>query len=764
MKKISYGLTLILLLMFVLLPTFSSVLFVKAEPEDELEELFTVGTAGPPGMSNWDIPVYAVCMGDYYRNSAIEPLFAFPFNTTGELDDLVPLLATNWTIEERSDEMNGDGFINSGGIKSITLTLREGVTFHDGSNWNATVCKWNIDRVMYLVGNINGSITGHTTESAVSSARITYYESVSEWAPYETANWNVTQFSGVTTYAEYGNSADLTDTFPRFANVEIIENKVSGGTVKVNFNDWRTGVLYLSYLRMLSIEAYKNYFDVLIYGYGDDTNFPQNDPATFPGHLIGTGPYIFEEHNYATGIGTMKRFAEWWNSPTQQAKGFHKLERVVLTTFPHSESGYNARNLAMLTGDIDFAYDRSWEPLDPDQMKAHPDVNYKELGLQAYGENIVLNCINETYLRYWDEINLNVSKSNSPPGYPVFSSKVLQPDGTIIAHGVNRAFRKAISYAFDYNTYITTISNNRIVRSGGFLPKISKYYNPSINIPDTDLIIARQALIDDVAFWGPRVAARNLGIGNTTEEWNTVAATNPIYKMEYDWDAAHIETRNLMITALKNIGCGIILHESIPDTYSHMIDGSYTYPWFTIDAFAIKAYHRAVNDMGYLSAYYKSPTSIVERDKGGSIGVISDYYYLIVPPSTYLLFPYSQFPYRGFNDMSFNFNATCDKLLDKLWLLNETGLQETYDELSDWFQNFQYNSIWLGNDKIGEAINKNYECQWLWEVFTFDNAKKVSAPSRGIPGFTIGFVLAASLIGFVGIIYTIMREREKRIT
>ena len=44
------------------------------------------------------------------------------------------VLATSWTVAP-------DG-------KSITFALRKGVTFHDGTSFNGTVAKWNLDRYM----------------------------------------------------------------------------------------------------------------------------------------------------------------------------------------------------------------------------------------------------------------------------------------------------------------------------------------------------------------------------------------------------------------------------------------------------------------------------------------------------------------------------------------------------------------------------------------------------------------------------------------
>ncbi|MFW9876445.1 MAG: ABC transporter substrate-binding protein [Candidatus Thorarchaeota archaeon] len=353
--------------------------------------------------------------GQYWRlylDSTLESLFAFPYNTTGNLDELLPVLATNWTFEYRPDEMNAAGFINCAGIKSMDITLRQGVKFHDGSDWNATVCKWNFDRLMTILGNISGVLTSF--DATIRVTRNDYWLQVEDWEDFESPNWYVTQFKGkIATYPGYGVSGDLINRFPRFYNVTITENLQSGGKVKIYVNDWRTGPIYLKEIEMISMEAYKDYFNTIIYGYGQNPAFPQDNPAVFLGHLIGTGPYVFGGHE--ADIGTMMRFNDWWNATAQQSEGWHTIPEVALVTFAHTEAGYQARDTAMITGDIDWAYDRDWEPLNYEDMISAPDVDYIPMGVESYGENIILNCINETFM--WDYAHvyyLNMSTTYAP--------------------------------------------------------------------------------------------------------------------------------------------------------------------------------------------------------------------------------------------------------------------------------------------------------------------------------------------------------------
>jgi len=55
----------------------------------------------------------------------------------GQDGEISPVLATSWVVQE----------IPSGGAQ-YTFTLREGVKFHDGSDWNCAVAKLNFDHVL----------------------------------------------------------------------------------------------------------------------------------------------------------------------------------------------------------------------------------------------------------------------------------------------------------------------------------------------------------------------------------------------------------------------------------------------------------------------------------------------------------------------------------------------------------------------------------------------------------------------------------------
>jgi peptide/nickel transport system substrate-binding protein len=83
------------------------------------ESLWYGSTLGWPGDPGWLV------------TSPVTNVFADTILSIDNKAGVHPDLATAWNV--------------SSDLKTITLTLRQGVKFHDGSDWNADVCKWNLD-------------------------------------------------------------------------------------------------------------------------------------------------------------------------------------------------------------------------------------------------------------------------------------------------------------------------------------------------------------------------------------------------------------------------------------------------------------------------------------------------------------------------------------------------------------------------------------------------------------------------------------------
>jgi peptide/nickel transport system substrate-binding protein len=86
------------------------------------------GWMTPPTLDVHRISQYWACIGGMY-----DCLLSTRIDPTTLAVELLPGLATAW-----NDEKDG---------KRIIFTLRKGVVFHDGSKFDATVAKWNLDRV-----------------------------------------------------------------------------------------------------------------------------------------------------------------------------------------------------------------------------------------------------------------------------------------------------------------------------------------------------------------------------------------------------------------------------------------------------------------------------------------------------------------------------------------------------------------------------------------------------------------------------------------
>jgi hypothetical protein len=484
---------------------------------------------------------------------------------------------------------------------------------------------------------------------------------------------------------------------------------------------------------------------------GDAPGFPQPnvissypDPdVQFPGHLIGTGPYRFIEYDETSEQGSMRRYENWWNSTAMQAHDLHQVPEIVIVTFKLSQSGFAKKGLALLSRTIDFADDDG--NMDYTAMVADPNINYIASVIGADRTFITLNAINETYWKTWADGGspaYNLSDPAGPAGEDLSYLADIDADGTVHVDGINRAIRKAVSYAYNYDLHLSNILEGRGVRSGGFLSPGNEYYNKDIPLPYRNLTIARQVLLDD-PYWGGICAARGLSVANLTndQDWIDVANNNPIMVFKLLWDQATFDRASLFGNSIKDIGLKLggingapdPLLEVAPDIYTVLFTEGLrgTVPWFTSHGLPSDWPGADFAFGPYIEYYCKSPEGTV-------------------------------FPNAALINTGFNYNDTVDFWIDKTWFVNRTAGQELWDNLTRHYQTFQYSDIFICHTQGGYAIDKD----WEYQLPAHSNAfvRYVGPPiAEGvpIPGYETAAILAIAIVTTTGIGFSLNRKRKR---
>ncbi|MCO1661093.1 ABC transporter substrate-binding protein [Pseudonocardia humida] len=277
---------------------------------------FVFGAAGAP--DNFD-PVFATD-GETFRpaRQMYDTLVTYKPGTA----DLEPALATEWTP-------NAD-------FTEWTFTLREGVKFHDGTDFNAEAVCFNFNRWVNL-------------PNAAAQTQAQYYSDV-----FEGFASNQTDTTGAPVY----NSCTAPD--PTTAVIKL--NKAKGAF---------PSAFGLTSLSMSSPAALQQY---------DADNVQQSGEAfTYPAyatdHPTGTGPFKFESYDRTANVVTLARNDEYWGTkPT--------IDKLIFKVIPDE----NARKQELQAGTID-GYDlpspADWETLKNDgfQVLVRPVFNILYLGI-----------------------------------------------------------------------------------------------------------------------------------------------------------------------------------------------------------------------------------------------------------------------------------------------------------------------------------------------------------------------------------------------
>ena len=454
--------------------------------------------------------------------------------------------------------------------------------------------------------------------------------------------------------------------------IPIVNSTIVVSEYVVNFtlNKWYSPVSAIGGLPFISQEAYGPWHNKSISGYETVPNAYDGTP--FPGHMIGTGPYVFESVDFVVEAKAHStKNMNYWNRTALEARGVFSVTDLYTRFFADATS----RGNALLATDIDLVNSKLQDPAPIAEVKASPYLDYIATAPDA--------SVNVVSLLSAEAINTPLASLGGltiKEWFPTSSFAIDTlglPSGTQYPDGVNKTVRKALSYAYDYNGFVAAAYP---ATSGGGIYCWSPFgmsspYTDEGGVthpgPAPDLPAARAILLADPYYAG-LCAARDLSLANTTAEWVSVANSDPI------------------------------------DTYTFLVyPGSLTTGFLT-EACEGLGFELDVREDAALAGFLW--TQFVATGRACMYDMFS-YVYLMNPldPAQYGRYWYSSGaakpPGWGYN-YAHIMNATVDNIMANVEFL--TDKQASYNELADILINKEVPAIYESQGTMGLVINAGF--------------------------------------------------------
>jgi ABC-type transport system substrate-binding protein len=715
---------------------------IQAEDNSTMTVVIGAGAFTSWGPTTWEYSVPAQFMvggqGGSSKGETLEKLWEIRTIPDYPYLEYAPVLATGYDVEEWwPSQENSYGWNNTGGIHVMNITLRENVKFHDGSEWNATVAKWNIDRAYILIGNLTGSeVAGHSDIMGHMC-----YKPGLTYEGFFTEAWNHSY-----TYSDdplyglpqppqyYGKNNDPNLSWTTVSKTHIqdghfpIINKTlvvksadetasgTGGIIQVEFNDFITDLRLVAWLEMISMEHYSDLG-------GEDYFYKQiQDQFDWTGDDLACGTGVFEavEVDKVSQVMKMERFDDYWNFTAMRAAGKMIVKEGLISYIVGDYDGQLVTT-AMTAGDGDFTLDGPpFGVLFEDQLITSPLLDWVEYDPQL--------------------------------------ADIEQLD--FIQPATDLTFRKAISYAFNYTGYFTNVLTDRSIRCDNLMGMGSVYLNDSIQGPTFDLTVARNALLNDPQY-NSALKAAGINATSPTSDWTDFAgdvdtlsnkSQKELFTFNYLHDLYNVDFTSTLETSIAKIG--MVLNKSgatptIPygDWQTQSTIGMW-WPmlferpqWYAkdLEAFYV-TWPMPKTDLGYLDAFYTYTSQFLNISGTMEWSSIPD---------------------------TWNWGLISDPelqvLIRALYFSDEAGRFKAYSDIQKRTATETYPSMFVSQIREAYVINKKYAIDWhAWGGFSFSEVMigpGIPAGGVPIPGFPASFVLIFSIVSILSIGYIIKKKK-----
>jgi len=421
--------------------------------------------------------------GSWICYNVYETLYTYPWDSANTAAS-VPLLAS------------GPAVITNGGL-NITIPLRTGVTFQDGTPFNASCVKWNIERavkIFYLDGPVWMVIEPLKGGLAVEDAA---YGSGTSSQAFKDAFDNWTAHSGaINVIDETHIQFCLSKPYAPF--IAAITYEV-GAMISPTFA-----------IAHATDSSYATWA-----GYGVDYGEYQNYMSD---HTCGTGPYEVTKWVPDQYI-RLDINPNYWRADSDTSTGAGSLKTIFIKT----NEDVNGRILNLKAGTTDGCY---W-----------PTTNAKQIWDSATSTSLDSNIVVQTGGKTYDVMffGFNMGVYNTTQGQSISSPFA------------DLNFRLAASYAFDYDTFLSAAVNGFGQQARGPIPQgmfgynATAYANINFNLTKAveywNLALQNSSLVDTLNTMGDTLTIY-YNSGNTVREQGSLLLADGLTNMTKDANAA----------------------------------------------------------------------------------------------------------------------------------------------------------------------------------------------------------------------------------